>query len=520
MAAEVYGKVPNESNFHNLPPGQPLEIHHDSSTGARSAANRPATATSVPGEGTGVRIRTAHGSRHRLRHSLERSELLALKSRNRDTIRAGDGRFPVEKVALYAHNPPLGEVRMEMSTAKRWGRTLIATAGLALVGGLSANATTLGDLSRVTARAAIVVDNETDQVLFARNPNTQLPPASTTKLITAVVAMKSGRLDRDVKVSKYASSMQPSKIWLQPGWSMNMRDLVYAMLLRSANDASVVVAEGLAGSVQNFSRRMNTTAKSLGAQRSNFVNPNGLPARGHYSTAADLAAIVRHALTIPEMRQIMSQRTKTIHPRSGSRRDIRLRTTNKLLGKRPYKLIGKTGYTRRAKRCFAGAASLNGREVLVVVLGSNDLWGDLELLVEYGLQPTGPAPDWSRETGWRQALAEPSTAKKPTKTTAAAEPKREPEIIAQGDRGQITSEPSFRFHVQVASLRSKTIAQDLLRRVTGRGYTASLESVDQDGTTLYRVVVREFADRVIARRVARDLSRELHLETQIVAVRG
>lgn len=413
---------------------------------------------------------------------------------------------------------------MEMSTAKRWGPTLIATVALALAAGLPATATTLGDLSRVTARAAIVVDNETDQVLFARNPNTQLPPASTTKLLTAVVAMKSGRLDRDVKVSKYASSMQPSKVWLQPGWSMNMRDLVYAMLLRSANDASVVVAEGLAGSVQNFSRRMNTTAKSLGAQRSNFVNPNGLPARGHYSTAADLAAIVRHALTVPGMRQIMSQRTKTIRPRSGSRRDIRLRTTNKLLGKRPYKLIGKTGYTRRAKRCFAGAASLNGREVLVVVLGSNDLWGDLELLVDYGLQPAGPAPDWSRETGWRQALAEPSAPKKAKKTAVAAEPKREPEaepeVIAQGDRGQVTSEPSFRFHVQVASLRSKRIAQDLLRRVTERGYNATLESVDHDGAILYRVVVREFADRVIARRVARDLSRELHLETQIVAVRG
>jgi D-alanyl-D-alanine carboxypeptidase (penicillin-binding protein 5/6) len=414
---------------------------------------------------------------------------------------------------------------MEMITAKRWGKSLIAAAVLALVAGLPASATTLGDLSRVTARAAIVVDNESDAVLFARNPNTPLPPASTTKLLTAIVAMKSGRLDRNVKVSKFASSMQPSKIWLQPGWSMNIRDLVYAMLLRSANDASVVVAEGLAGSVQNFSRRMNTTAKSLGAQRSNFVNPNGLPARGHHSTAADLAAIVRHALTIPDMRQIMSQRTKTIRPRSGSRRDIRLRTTNKLLGKRPYELIGKTGYTRRAKRCFAGAASLNGREVLVVVLGSNDLWGDLELLIDYGLQPEGPAPDWSRETGWRQALAEPSTPKrskkeKKTTTTAAVEPKRAPKVIAQGDRGRVTSEPSFRFHVQVASLRSKRIAQDLLRRVTNRGYSATLESIDDDGASLYRVVVREFADRVIARRVARDLSRELHLETQIIAVRG
>ncbi len=291
-----------------------------------------------------------------------------------------------------------------MESRKRSGWILWVVAAAAILA-QPASSTTLGDLSRVTARAAIVVDKDTDEVLFARNPSMPLPPASTTKLLTSVVAMKSGRLDRNVKVSKHASSMQPSKIWLQPGWTMNMRDLVYAMLLKSANDASVVVAEGLAGSVQNFSQRMNTTARSLGARGSNFVNPNGLPARGHYSTAADLAVIVRHALTIPGMRSMMSQSVKTIRPRSGSKRKITLRSTNKLLGKRSYKLIGKTGYTRRAKRCFAGAASLGGREVLVVVLGSNDLWGDLDLLVDYGLKPPAPAPDWSDNTGWRQALA-------------------------------------------------------------------------------------------------------------------
>ncbi len=391
-----------------------------------------------------------------------------------------------------------------------------AVAACAVVAAQPARSTTLGDLSRVTARAAIVVDKETEQVMFARNPNMPLPPASTTKLLTAVVAMKSGRLDRNVKVSKHASSMQPSKIFLQPGWTMNMRDLVYAMLLKSANDASVVVAEGLAGSVQSFSRRMNTTAKSLGARRSNFVNPNGLPAKGHYSTAADLAVIVRHALTIPGMRGMMSLRTKTIRPRAGSRRKITLRSTNKLLGKRPYKLIGKTGYTRRAKRCFAGAASLGGREVLVVVLGSNDLWGDLDLLVDFGLEPPTPAPDWSDSTGWRQALSDPAAPKR----AVQAAPEPEQRVIAQGDRGRIVAEPEFRFHVRVASLRSKTIAQDLLRRVTDRGYTASIESTKEKGSTVYRVVVREFTDRVIARRVARDLSRELHLETQIVAIRG
>lgn len=403
-----------------------------------------------------------------------------------------------------------------------------------------AQSTTLGDLSRVTAKAVIVVDNTTDRVLFARNPHMQLPPASTTKLVTALVAANSGRLDRNVRVSKHASSMQPSKIWLQAGWTMNMHDLVDAMLIKSANDASVVVAEGLAGSVPSFAKRMNTTVQALGARNSNFVNPNGLPANGHYSSAADLAVVVRQAITVPELREIMSTRSKTIHPRAGSRRNIALHNTNKLLGKRPYKLIGKTGYTHRAKRCFAGAASLGGREVIVVVLGSTNLWGDIELLVDYGLQPASPGPDWSTETGWRQALApkpepkpEPQVAavSKPAprlnpqprqvaKAVVEADPIAPPRVVAQGDRSRVTAEPLFRYHVQVAALRSRTLAQDLLRKVAKLGYHASIEQSEGGGDLRYRVIIRDLADRVIARRVARDLSRDLHLETQIVAVKG
>ena len=400
-------------------------------------------------------------------------------------------------------------------------RTGFAATLLILIAAATANATTVGDMSRVTARAALVIDNATGQILFARNPNMPLPPASTTKLLTSILAMESGQLDRNVKVSKYAASMQPSKIGLQTGWIMNMRDLVYAMLVKSANDASVVAAEGLAGSVTNFSRRMNEKAKSLGATNSHFVNPNGLPARGHYTTVHDLAVIVRHALKVPGMRRVLATRHKTIRPRGISRR-IKVKTTNKLLGRRPYQIFGKTGYTRRAKRCFAGAASMRGREIIVVVLGSNDLWDDLDLLVNYGLSPQSPPPDWSDKTGWRQALADkpqprPLPARSRLKPLPQARPAR---IIAQGDRGLIETKPRFRYHIQVARLRSKTIAEELFNKVAKRGYDVTIEPKSAKGQTYYRVLVRDLADRVIARRVARQLSRELHLETQIIAVRG
>src|SRR3972149_26373 len=120
--------------------------------------------------------------------------------------------------------------------------------------------------------------------------------------VTSLHYFRIGLLARNVPGSRYASSMQPSKIWLQPGWRMNVGDLVYAVLLNSANDASVVLAEGLAGSVPRFANLMNTAAYELGATHSHFINPNGLPEEEHFSTAQDLAIIMHHALKIPRLR--------------------------------------------------------------------------------------------------------------------------------------------------------------------------------------------------------------------------
>src|ERR1051325_9504581 len=116
----------------------------------------------------------------------------------------------------------------------------------------------------VTAKAAILIDNQTGEVLWQRNPDLPLPPASTTKIVTALLALQSGRLDDTLSVTPEAAQAPPSKISLRPGWRMRLRDLVYAVLLNSANDAAVVIAEGLSGNVHDFAERMNAEARALG----------------------------------------------------------------------------------------------------------------------------------------------------------------------------------------------------------------------------------------------------------------
>ena len=239
--------------------------------------------------------------------------------------------------------------------------------------------------STITARAAILVDNDTGEVLWERNSNLPLPPASTTKIVTAMVALRSGRLDDSLLVSDEAAKEPPSKVHLRAGWRVRLLDLVYAIMLNSANDASVVIAEGMAGSVPAFAELMNAQAQRFGAVNTHFVNPNGLPAANHYSTARDLATLFSVAARDPVFDRIASTASIPIIPTEGGARVINLRTHNRLLlANYPYEVIGKTGWTIAAKHCFVGAARVDGRELIVAVLGARDLWGDVRKLVEFG----------------------------------------------------------------------------------------------------------------------------------------
>ena len=374
----------------------------------------------------------------------------------------------------------------------------VAVVGLLIVSG--AQAATIRDLADVTAKAAIVVDNRTGKVQFARNPNLRLPPASTTKVLTALVVLEGGDLERNVPVSRYASKMQPSKIWLRPGWVLNIEDLLYAILLKSANDASVVLAEGIAGSVPKFAERMNATARALGATRSHFVNPNGLPAGGHVSTVHDLARIMHHGLKSPQLRKILSTRSIAIRPREGSNRRITLKSKNRFLGRADMQVIGKTGWTRRAGRCFVGAATADGREILVAVLGSKNLWEDLERLIQYGLNEATPQPQWSGESAWQEAAR-----------SALGSP-------AEGDKSDELT-PLFLYHVQLAAFRSEARANVLLQDVLQLGYSGAVEPARDGPAVLYRVRVRNFRTRASAREAAHALAKALKVEPLIVAVR-
>jgi D-alanyl-D-alanine carboxypeptidase (penicillin-binding protein 5/6) len=425
------------------------------------------------------------------------------------------------------------------------GRLVVALAAT-VVAASTALGSDARELGRITAKAAIVVDSQTGEVLFARNPTLPLPPASTTKLLTGLIALRRLSPDAVLSVSAYASTMPPSKAWLKQGWQLTTRDLLYALLLRSANDASVVIAEGIAGSVPSFADLMNATARSLGAVQSNFVTPNGLPAANHYSTARDMAQILRGALQTPGMRDILSVRTAVIQPQDGSRKRIALRSTNRLLWRDDLSVIGKTGWTRQAKRCFVGAASANGREIIVSVLGSSDLWSDVEILATYGLgQQT--SPQWRDGTDWQQAAAptapmgtvwsRPSSENESLPAVVAparrADERRMAAAVAptsgftrnlkkggtarastpaQGDGGDV-ARSKLRYSLHVGSFRSKVRAEQLRNDIAKRGYRAEVEPLGG----LYRVSVQSFASRDAARQAARKLGRILRVEPVIVA---
>jgi D-alanyl-D-alanine carboxypeptidase (penicillin-binding protein 5/6) len=235
----------------------------------------------------------------------------------------------------------------------------------------------------LTAKAAVLMDFRTGDVLFSRKPLEQRPPASLTKMVSALLIAESGRLDRQVTVSRAAAAVGESSIALVAGERLSLRDLLDASLIKSANDATTAAAEAVAGSERRFVELMNQKAQQLGAARSHFVNPHGLHHPQHYSCAMDMAIIAQQVMRDPLLQEIVATRQKTL-PWPGHKEGRVLPNRNRLLGRYEYADGVKTGYTRQAGRCLAASATKQGRRLIAVLLDAKDAWAEAQELLEWG----------------------------------------------------------------------------------------------------------------------------------------
>ncbi len=234
-----------------------------------------------------------------------------------------------------------------------------------------------------SAEASVLIEAESGDVIYAQNADARLPMASTTKIMTALVALSGRELDFPVKVSPLAVGVEGSSVYLTAGEELTMEDLLYAMMLESANDAATAIAVEIGGSVPDFAELMNAKAHELGCDNTHFTNPHGLDSEAHYTTAHDLAMITREALKNETFRKIVSTERHTIPMPEGG---VRLLINHNRLLRENSDVIGvKTGFTKRSGRCLVTAAERDGVTVIAVTLSDPNDWRDHTALLEYGL---------------------------------------------------------------------------------------------------------------------------------------
>ncbi|WP_074350610.1 D-alanyl-D-alanine carboxypeptidase family protein [Proteiniborus sp. DW1] len=253
----------------------------------------------------------------------------------------------------------------------------------------------------ISAEAAILIDANTGTILYEKNTHSKMFPASTTKILTAIIAIEKGNLEQKITVDKETPyEIKGSHISLEPDEVLTMKDLVYATLIESANDAATVIGKQISGSTEKFTKLMNSKAKEIGAKNSNFVNASGLHDDNHYTTAHDLAMIAKYAMENDLFRDIVSLYTYKIEPTNKKSDSRTLWSSNKLLystdkinvdGKNvtiKYDgIIGvKTGYTPEAQSCLVASAERNGQRLISVVLKTtgNNVFIDTHKLLNYG----------------------------------------------------------------------------------------------------------------------------------------
>jgi D-alanyl-D-alanine carboxypeptidase (penicillin-binding protein 5/6) len=242
-----------------------------------------------------------------------------------------------------------------------------------------------GAVPNTRANSVMVVDARTGAVLHEKNADQPRPAASTQKLLTALIIAETGYLDRQVRVEAIDTFAEPVRLNIRPGDVYQRIDLLRALLVKSPNDVARCLARDNASSVEAFAVKMNAKAQMLGATHSHFLNPNGLPIPGQYSTARDLAIIARAAYANPTIRSIVCLPQLVFRYANGRTRE--LENTNKVLKRLPFCNGMKTGYTEAAGHCLIASGSRPGRDIIVVVLGDtkSGVWTDAASLLSWGL---------------------------------------------------------------------------------------------------------------------------------------
>jgi len=239
----------------------------------------------------------------------------------------------------------------------------------------------------VDAKAAIIIEAKDGEVFFDKDPDKRYPPASTAKVMTAIVAIENAHLDKRIIPSREALRVEPTVAGLKPGISYKLKDLLAAILIKSANDAAQAIAEGVAGSQQDFVVLMNEKAVRIGMENTYFANPSGLPTArkdSQHTTARDLAKMMKYASRYKIILELMSKSEKSIY--GSDKKEIYLRTHNKSLLRYDDAPWGKTGYTIEARRTFVGTDPALRPRIVFALLKSDELWADIMILKREGLQ--------------------------------------------------------------------------------------------------------------------------------------
>ena len=231
------------------------------------------------------------------------------------------------------------------------------------------------------SRGAVCIEWTTKKVLYGEGENNKTFPASTTKILTALVVLENLQLNQKIKIPKEAVGIEGSSLYLREGEMLTVEDLLYGMMLRSGNDAAVALAIAVSGNITDFAKKMNEMAVDCGAVNSNFENPHGLHHPNHYTTAYDLALITAEAMKNQYFRTIISMQKARIGEGESARV---IANKNKMLHLYDGANGVKTGYTKNSGRCLVSSAKRNGMQLIAVVLNHGDMWGDSMSILDYG----------------------------------------------------------------------------------------------------------------------------------------